>query len=86
MSAPPGWPPIATPVAQWVTKVEQPVLIYVVHTNAEFEKDEKRRKEMWEGWYVGRWIDHNHGGWMWHGMLGTVTHVAPLPAPPPVSP
>jgi hypothetical protein len=36
--------------------------------------------------YIGvvsaRWIDHNGGGWTWHGISGHVTHWRPLPAPP----
>lgn len=75
----------ATPVEEWRIVVDEDVLIYVVHQNAEYESDEKRRLEMWEGWCVGRWIKHNAGGWMWHGHLGKVTHVAPLP-PRPVTP
>lgn len=72
----------AVPVDQWKIVADEPVLIYVVHTNAEFEKDEKVRREKWECWTVGRWITHNHGGWTYYGMMGKVTHVAPLPAAP----
>lgn len=69
-------------VADWRIVTDQPVLIYVVHDHAQYEPDEKTRLEKWESWHVGRWIDHNNGGWMWHGMLGRITHVAPLPPHP----
>jgi hypothetical protein len=72
----------AVPVDQWKIVADESVLIYVVHTNAEFEKDEKVRREKWEGWTVGHWVAHNHGGWTYYGMMGKVTHVAPLPAAP----
>jgi len=72
----------ALPVDQWPIEIDEDVLIYVVHPNAQWEKDEAKRREQWECWCVGRWIDHNKGGWTWHGMCGTVTHVAPLPARP----
>lgn len=75
---------VAVPIADWRIEVNEPVLIYVVHENAQYEPDEGIRKDEWEGWHVGRWIRHNKGGWMWHGMLGRVTHVAPLPARPSV--
>jgi hypothetical protein len=31
---------------------------------------------------VASWIDHNGGGWTWHGHLGNFTHWMPLPPPP----
>ena len=70
------------PVDEWRIVADEPVLIYVVHTSAEFEKNDKDRREKWEGWTVGRWIKHNKGGWMYFGMIGKVTHVAPLPTTP----
>lgn len=72
----------AVPVDEWRIVPEQPVLIYVVHPNAAYERNEVKRLADWEGWFSGRWIKHNSGGWTWHGMIGTVTHVAPLPAVP----
>lgn len=73
---------VGVPVADWRITVDEDVLIYVVHQNAQYEADEKQRLAQWEGWCVGRWIKHNKGGWMWHGMLGRITHVAPLPGRP----
>lgn len=72
----------AVPIDQWRIVIDEPVLIYVVHENAKFEKDEARRLRDWEGWHVGQWIKHNKGGWMWHGLCGRVTHVAALPPRP----
>ena len=73
---------VAVPVADWHIVADEDVLIYVVHENAKYELDEKKRLSEWEGWAVGQWIRHNKGGWTWHGMLGHVTHVAPLPSLP----
>jgi hypothetical protein len=75
----------AIPVDQWPIEIDEDVLIYVVHDNAKYEKDLARRREEWEAWCVGRWIDHNKGGWMWNGLCGRVTHVAPLPPRPEAS-
>lgn len=72
----------AIPIDQWKIVVDEPVLIYVVHDHAKYESDPIRRKQEWEGWCVGRWINHNGGGWTWHGHIGRVTHVAPLPLSP----
>lgn len=73
---------VAVPVDEWRIVIDERVLIYVVHEHAQFEKDNARRLVEWEGWHVGQWIKHNKGGWMWHGMLGRITHVAPLPGIP----
>lgn len=72
----------AVPVDLWPKEIDERVLIYVVHQNAQHEKDEAKRLAEWEGWHVGYWTDQNKGGWVWHGMLGTITHVAPLPPIP----
>lgn len=72
----------AVPTADWRIVVNEDVLIYVVHDHAQYEKDEAVRREKWEGWFIGCWVNHNKGGWMWNGMLGRVTHVAPLPDRP----
>jgi len=31
---------------------------------------------------IAEWIDHNGGGWTWHGLAGTITHWMPLPDGP----
>ena len=85
LSCPDGFrlvPVEATAVEDWQITVDEPVLIYVVHDHAQYEPDEAKRKAEWEGWFTGRWIHHNSGGWTWQGMSGRVTHVAPLPSAP----
>jgi hypothetical protein len=69
-------------VDEWPKEIDERVLIYVVHQNAQYEADQAKREAEWEGWHVGYWTDFNGGGWVWHGMLGTITHVAPLLPPP----
>lgn len=69
-----------TPVDQWPTEIDERVLLYVVHENAKYASEEQR--DEWEGWCVGYWTDFNKGGWVWHGLCGTITHVAPLPKRP----
>jgi hypothetical protein len=71
----------AVPVDQWRITVDEDVLIFVVHPNAKYATDEADLAR-WRCWCVGRWIKHNAGGWMWMGMLGEITHVAPLPPIP----
>lgn len=70
------------PADQWPKEIDEPVLLYVVHSNAKHEPDPVERASKWEAWCVGSWTDFNRGGWTWHGMIGTVTHVAPLPGRP----
>lgn len=67
----------AVPVDQWPKVEDEPVLIHVEHPNLRFAGRDDR--DDWRGWFVARWTSFNGGGWIWHGMLGTVTHVAPLP-------
>lgn len=66
----------------WRAKVGQRVLLYVVHDNAKYEKDQTKREQEWEGWCTGYWTEHNGGGWVWNGHAGIVTHVAELPDRP----
>lgn len=72
----------ATEAGRWPKVEGERVLIYVVHPNAKLEKDEVVRRATWEGWFSAHWTNFNHGGWTWHGMIGEVTHVAPMPAAP----
>lgn len=56
------------------------ILLWCVHDNAKYanEKD----LDSWQGPVVGQWIEHNGGGWCWHGHCGKHTHWAPLLPPP----
>jgi len=60
------------------------VLLWIVHPNAEWSDD-----PVGDGYVchaVARWINHNGGGWTWHGMCGTPTHWRSLPSPPDPAP
>lgn len=70
------------PVDEWPIEVDERVLIFVVHENAQYCKTEEER-DKWEGWCLGYWTNFNKGGWVWNGHIGRVTHVAPLPEKPP---
>jgi len=72
----------AIDASRWPKVEGERVLIYVVHPNAKMEPDEAIRRATWEGWFSGHWTNFNHGGWTWHGMIGDVTHVAPMPSAP----
>lgn len=66
----------AVPVAEWPREIGEPVLIFVEHPNLAYARDEAER-DQWRGWFKAFWTDFNGGGWVWFGMLGTVTHVMP---------
>ncbi len=51
------------------------------HDNWKYAKTAEERWE-WECPVIARWIDHNGGGWTWHGMAGTFTHYREVPAIP----
>lgn len=68
----------AVPIDQWTITADERVLIFVVAENAAFAKTPEERAQ-WEGWCVGHWTTFNKGGWIWHGHMGRVTHVARLP-------
>ena len=56
------------------------ILIWFVHANAAYSKDPVG--EGWEAVHEACWIDHNGGGWTWHGLCGVATKWMPLPSPP----
>lgn len=59
------------------------ILLWMVHANAKYSVD-----PIAEGWaapVIARWIDHNGGGWTWHGLCGVATHWKPLGDDRPVS-
>lgn len=73
-----SWVPIAECPEEW--KDGRPVLIEFVHANAQYSKD-----PVGEGWiavHEAQWIDHNGGGWTWHGLCGVARRVRPLPSAP----
>lgn len=56
------------------------ILLWIVHQTAKYSAD-----PIGEGWMspcIGKWIDHNGGGWTHSGLCGTPTHWMPLPPPP----
>lgn len=58
------------------------ILAFVVHPNADLADNVGGERSDWEGWVVAHWIEHNGGGWTWHGHMGTFTHWASLPGDP----
>lgn len=56
------------------------ILIWFVHSNAKFSDDPVGHG--WEAAHEAHWIDHNGGGWTWHGLAGSPTHWMPLPESP----
>lgn len=56
------------------------IIAYCVHVNAKYATNSIQ--EGWEYPVIAKWIDHNGGGWTWHGMAGTFTHYMPLPPAP----
>lgn len=78
-------PPRCAPEQQWHPIETAPkdgtrIVAWCVHPTAEYAKDAVN--EGWSAPVVARWIDHNGGGWTWHGHLGEFTHWMPLPPPP----
>lgn len=71
-----GWQPIET-----APKDGTAILAWVVHPNAKYGGTIAERSD-WQGPVVARWIDHNGGGWAWHGHMGEFKAWQPLPNPP----
>lgn len=70
-----AWKPIET-----APKDGTLILTWCVHVNAEFCDDAVA--EGYAAPVIAKWIDHNGGGFTWHGLAGTHTHWMPLPTPP----
>ncbi len=70
-----GWRPIET-----APKDGSFVFLWMVHANAQFSSDPET--DGWVAPVVAQWIEHNGGGWTWHGLCGCPTHWMPLPAAP----
>lgn len=47
-----------------------PVWLWVVHRSARYSRDPIA--EGWEAPVRAEWIDHNAGGWTWHGLAGSI--------------
>jgi len=74
-----GWLPIETAPRDGTR-----ILIWFVHAHARFSEDPF--SEGWAAAHEAHWIDHNGGGWTWHGLCGVATYWQPLPSPPTPSP
>lgn len=70
-----NWQPIET-----APKDGTMILAWCEHINAKYAKNAVA--EGWAGPVVANWINHNGGGWTWHGLAGQFTHWMPLPEPP----
>ncbi len=70
-----GWRPIES-----APKDGTAIIAYCVHANSKYATNSIQ--EGWEYPVIAKWIDHNGGGWTWHGMAGTFTHWRPLPKGP----
>ena len=68
-----GWQPIET-----APKDGTAIVAWCVHPYA----SSMTEPDDYVGPVIARWIDHNGGGWTWHGHLGNFTHWMPLPEPP----
>ncbi|NGO50491.1 hypothetical protein [Allomesorhizobium camelthorni] len=71
----PGWQTMDT-----APKDGTRILLWMVHDNAKYSKHPV--EEGWEAAVIAEWIDHNGGGWTWHGLFGRPTHWRHLPASP----
>lgn len=51
----------------------------VVHINAAYVADQAEAvREGWIACVKGHWIDHNGGGWTWHGLCGRICQWRPI--------
>ncbi len=53
------------------------IMLLIRHRN--YELADEAQKPDWQEWCVGKWIDHNGGGWTWHGIAGSPVAWLPLP-------
>ena len=54
------------------------ILILFRHMNYQYADDDEERAE-WQGLCEAKWIDHNGGGWTWHGIAGEAIGWMPKP-------
>lgn len=50
-----------------------PIMIRFEHVNFKYARNDVDRGARWEAMQEAHWIDHNNGGWTWHGMAGRPT-------------
>lgn len=60
------------------------ILIHFRHQNWQYAKTAEE-KARWEENCIAKWIDHNGGGWTWHGIAGQPVEWWPLPSANPVT-
>lgn len=72
------WRPIEECPEEW--KDGRQVLVEFVHANAQYSDDPI--KDGWIAVHEACWVDHNGGGWTWHGLCGVTRRVRPLPSAP----
>jgi hypothetical protein len=53
------------------------IWLRVEHMNFAFAGDDAEERELWQQTVDAHWIDHNGGGFTWHGLAGTPTHWQP---------
>jgi len=68
------WQPIET-----APKDGTCILAWCIHAHASAVGEEV---DGYRGHVLARWIEHNGGGWCWHGLAGTFSHWMPLPDAP----
>jgi len=67
-----SWRPIDTAPKDGTT-----IIVWCVHEMAKF--CENPASEGYAAPAIARWINHNGGGWTWHGLAGPPTLWMPLP-------
>lgn len=82
--------PQSSEAPAWIPLVEAPLdgteVELLVRNGAYFRELKANGKEfadkLWQEVVRAKWIDHNQGGWTYHGMAGTPVGWRPLPPAP----